>query len=110
MNGDDFERALEQDSIEPSSGFAAGVMNAVRLTAAEPPPLRFPWGRLVLCFAACAVLAGAGSTLTAEASQAWAAADALLPLAGVAPHVGYAALGVALSLALSRLPRLFIRS
>jgi hypothetical protein len=108
---DELERALAEDSIEPSSGFAAGVMNAVRLAAAEPPPLRFPWGRLALGIAACALLARAGTDLTAEASGAWAAAAATLsPLAAAAPHVGYAALGVALSLAFSRLPRFFIRS
>ena len=111
MTHDELDRALAEDSIEPSSGFAASVMDAVRLAAAEPPPLPFPWGRLALGIAACALLASAGTDLLAEANLAWgAAADTLSPLAAAAPQVGYAALGVALSLALSRLPRLFIRS
>ena len=29
--------------IEPSQGFAASVMQAVRREAATPPPIRFPW-------------------------------------------------------------------
>jgi hypothetical protein len=111
MTDDELERALAEDSIEPSSGFAAGVMDAVRLAASEPPPLPFPWSRLALGVASCALLASAGTNLLAEANWAGAAAAATLsPLATVAPQVGYAALGVALSLALSRLPRLFIRS
>lgn len=111
MTHDELERALTEDSIEPSSGFAASVMDAVRLAAAEPPPLPFPWGRLAVGIAACVLLASAGTKLVAEADGAWdMAAATLAPLAVVAPQIGYAALGVALSLALSHLPRLFIRS
>ena len=111
MIDDDFDGALANDSIEPSAGFTARVMDAVRLAAAEPPPLPFPWGRLALGAAACVVLAIAGAALLVQAEGAWDFATARLsPLALAAPQVGYAALGVALSLALSRLPRLFIRS
>jgi hypothetical protein len=111
MINDDFDRALSQDAIEPSSGFAARVMEAVHLAAAEPPPLRFPWGRLALGVASCAVLAGAGTQLAADAPWMWtAAADSLEPLAAVGPQLGYAALALTLALALSQLPRLFVRS
>jgi hypothetical protein len=111
MTDEELERALAEDSLEPSSGFTASVMDAVRLAAAEPPPLPFPWGRLALGIAACGLLASAGTNLLAEGNLvSVTAADALAPLAAAAPQVGYAALGVALSLALSRLPRLFIRS
>jgi hypothetical protein len=34
---------LEQDTLLPSSGFAAAVMDAVRQEAATPPPIPFPW-------------------------------------------------------------------
>jgi len=33
------------DEIQPSSGFAASVMDAVRREAAAPPPIPFPWKR-----------------------------------------------------------------
>ena len=43
----DLDRALaaDHDSILPSSGFAASVMNAVSAEAAAPAPLAFPWKR-----------------------------------------------------------------
>jgi hypothetical protein len=126
MKRTELDRALERDTIEPSSGFTAGVMAQVRLAATEPPPLRFPWGRFALGLASCSALAGAGAALTAEVTTGWTAqataawnatenalspvAVALSPLAVVGPQLGYAALGLVLSLALSRLPRLFIRS
>lgn len=34
-----------RDEIQPSSGFAASVMEAVRREAAAPPPIAFPWKR-----------------------------------------------------------------
>jgi hypothetical protein len=111
MKGDELERALEQDSIQPSSGFAESLMAKVRLAATEPPPLRFPWGRFGVGLASCAALASAGAALTPEVTTAWTAiANALSPLAPAAPQLVYAILGLALSLAFSRLPRLFIRS
>src|SRR5262249_639499 len=45
---DDFDRVLlASDDIEPSSGFTASVMSAVREEAATPPPIPFPWCRAV---------------------------------------------------------------
>ena len=35
----------KQDEIQPSSGFAASVMEAVHREAAAPPPIPFPWKR-----------------------------------------------------------------
>jgi hypothetical protein len=118
MSNDELERALAEDSIEPSSGFTARVMARVDLAASEPPPLPFPWGRFAFGLVSCAVLATAGTGLTAEATTAWTAvatalsplAAALRPLASAASQLGYATLGLVLSFALSRLPRLFIRS
>lgn len=42
-------------AAEPSPFFAVRVMAAVRREAATPPPLAFPWRRLVLGLAACAL-------------------------------------------------------
>jgi len=59
MNHDELDRILtERDDIQPSSGFAASVMEAVREEAAAPPPIPFPWKRAlpVLVFAALALV------------------------------------------------------
>jgi len=46
MKDDELDRVVsEQDEIQPSSGFAASVMEAVRREAAAPPPIPFPWKR-----------------------------------------------------------------
>lgn len=58
MNNDEVDRILAQrDDIQPSSGFAASVMEAVREEAAAPPPIPFPWKRAlpVLLVAALAL-------------------------------------------------------
>ncbi len=34
---------LEQDTLLPSSGFTASVMDAIQQQAAVPPPIPFPW-------------------------------------------------------------------
>jgi len=59
MNNDEVDRILaKRDDIQPSSGFAASVMEAVREEAAAPPPIPFPWKRAlpVLVFAALALV------------------------------------------------------
>ncbi len=46
MTDDDLDQVLgREDEIIPSSGFAAGVMEAVRREASDPPPFPFPWKR-----------------------------------------------------------------
>jgi hypothetical protein len=55
MNNDELDHILsEHEAIQPSSGFAAAVMEAVRDEATAPPPIPFPWKRAlpVLVFAA----------------------------------------------------------
>lgn len=60
MTDDDLDQVLgPEDEIVPSSGFAAGVMEAVRREASAPLPLPFPWKRALPGLAA-AVLALAG--------------------------------------------------
>lgn len=61
MTEDQLNRALANESIVPSSGFAANVMERVRAQAGAPEPIRFPWRRgvrgLVICGVALIVLA-----------------------------------------------------
>lgn len=45
MKNDDLDRILSQEEIQPSSGFTASVMEAVRREVAAPPPIPFPWRR-----------------------------------------------------------------
>jgi hypothetical protein len=43
---DEIDRMLELlPEILPSAGFTSSVMNAIRLEAAAPPPIMFPWKR-----------------------------------------------------------------
>jgi hypothetical protein len=43
-NPDNLDRILlEQDTLLPSSGFAASVMDAIQQQAAAPAPIPFPW-------------------------------------------------------------------
>ena len=43
-NPDNLDRILlEQDTLLPSSGFAASVMDAIQQEAAAPAPIPFPW-------------------------------------------------------------------
>ena len=52
---DPIDRELLTDDARPAPEFAARVMAAVRREAATPPPLPFPWRRLALGLAACAL-------------------------------------------------------
>jgi hypothetical protein len=43
-NPDNLDRILlEQDTLLPSSGFAASVMDAIQQQASAPAPIPFPW-------------------------------------------------------------------
>lgn len=60
MKNDELDRMLsKQDDIQPSSGFAVSVMEAVRSEASAPPPIPFPWKRALpaLLVAAAALVA-----------------------------------------------------
>ena len=60
---DELDRILaEDDSLIPSRGFTARVMEAVDAAATEPPPLPFPWARFAI---------GVGACLACGASWAW---------------------------------------
>jgi hypothetical protein len=56
INLDPIDRILaREESILPSSGFLASVMQGVREEAAAPPPIPFPWKRV---FPGVALIAG----------------------------------------------------
>jgi hypothetical protein len=67
MNNDELDRILSPDDVQPSSGFAASVMDAVRAESAAPPPIPFPWTRAlpVLLVAAVALIAVAVAGIAA---------------------------------------------
>jgi hypothetical protein len=60
MNGDIDEVLAKQSWIQPSSAFAALVMERVERSVKAPPPIPFPWKRalpgLIYCLGAVAVL------------------------------------------------------
>ena len=61
---DELERILEdQESIEPSSGLTDAVMRAVLSEAQAPPPISFPWVRMLVGMGLCAGLIMAGVVL-----------------------------------------------
>lgn len=72
----ELDRILASDTtVTPSTGFTRDVMRAVRQEAYTPPPIPFPWGR---------VLIGGGLTagvLVSAASPAFIGADAAAQIA-----------------------------
>jgi len=108
MTLDDLDRILSSDdALEPSSGFASNVMEAVRREGAESATPAFPWARLAIGLAASGGMAAAATVLVLRSQATLAAAYA--PLAAVAPELGYAAAALLVSLAFISLPRLFSR-
>jgi len=96
--------ATEPD-LEPSFGFAASVMNAVREAATEAPPLQFPWRRFLtgLCLSIAASAAVVAADLRGVALFT-ATADAFSELA---IPLAYGMAGIMCALATVRLTRLF---
>ena len=61
---DDLARALTgDDTIVPSSGFAARVMDAVHDADADAPPFPFPWRPFAIGFVACLVWAASAISM-----------------------------------------------
>ena len=83
---DELDRILSQcETIVPSSGFTARVMEAVEQEALAPPPIAFPWKRAVPGLVACLVLLGillgkvaATWSQQAQSAAAWPGAAGLL--------------------------------
>ena len=67
MTDDDLDRIFSrEEDIVPSSGFAGGVMDAVRNQASTPPPIPFPWRRAIPGLAAWALALGSLIALLAR--------------------------------------------
>ncbi|HEX9200501.1 MAG TPA: hypothetical protein VF865_13135, partial [Acidobacteriaceae bacterium] len=51
--------AAESDQVAPSSGFVLSVMDSIHAQATEPPPIAFPWRRVLPGIAAvlCGLIA-----------------------------------------------------
>lgn len=61
---DDLDRILgSEERLEPSSGLADSIMEAVREEAHAPAPLAFPWLRLVPGIAVSVALLVAGTVM-----------------------------------------------
>jgi hypothetical protein len=57
MRDDELDRIYSDETrIEPSPGFTARVMDAVRHEASAPPPIPFPWKCALPCLAAWTLL------------------------------------------------------
>lgn len=108
MLQDDLDRILaSDDTLEPSSGFARSVMDAVRREAAEPPARAFPWLRFAVGVAASGGMAAAGTVVLLQSEPTLSALFA--PLAEAAPELAYAAAALLASLAVLFAPRLLSR-
>jgi hypothetical protein len=107
---DHLEEILSSDDVlAPSSGFAAGVMEAVREAASEPPPLPFPWLRFMAGLIACSV--GSASAIALVQQIDWSIlGHPAAELRAVAPELAYATVVLGLSLAFLRVQRTFTRS
>jgi hypothetical protein len=104
---DELDRILlSEEILTPSSGFAVGVMEAVREAASEPPPFPFPWPRLAAGVVGCSVWAASVMTLVKYVDLS-VLSQPVSQLVAVAPELGYAAVAVGLSLALLRVHRTF---
>jgi hypothetical protein len=114
--GPPHSRAAHAESIEPSSGFAASVMERVREEAAAAAalgPIRFPWRRavpgicmVVLAVAVCATLLTFASIGVAQlASHSFASAAAAGQQGAIADwaetamrlHLGWLLIGLAIA-------------
>jgi len=117
MRHDEIERALRAEPLlEPSAGFAASVMAAVRAEATTPPPLAFPWRRALpaiacagLCVVATAIAFGSAMAAAPPAAPGAETDPATLAFAWLAHDHRAAYLAVVACLVLvtglARVPR-----
>ena len=105
MTDDDLDQVLgREDDIVPSSGFAAGVMEAVRREASAPPPLPFPWKRALPGLAAVSLallgflILAVNEFLRGAAASADQVAPGLIAILKGANHLGMGWIALALLL------------
>jgi hypothetical protein len=109
MLQDDLDQILSSDdTVEPSSGFARSVMDAVRREAAEPALSPFPWLRFALGIAGSGGMAATGTVVLLHSEAALA--ELVAPLATAAPELAYAAAALLITLGVLFVPRLLWRS
>ena len=102
MIDDDIDRVLSSDdSIVPSAGFAASVMEAVRRDAEAPPPIPFPWKRalpgLIYCLGALVTFLVMGLSRPGGGTEL---SVGLIRTLGVANNAGVGWIAVALVVSL----------
>jgi len=106
MRDEELDRGLGgEEDIQPSSGFHASVMDAVKREAEAPPPIPFPWKWAWPALAAAALALVGSPVLLLESGAAGPPfVDALLPAAQNvgAPWIALAAAVTAGSLLLSK--------
>lgn len=96
-------RDAHADDIVPSSGFAERVMTAVRESREAPPPIPFPWLRVVPWFAIAIGLVALASVQMTWASPATSsefdlpAAWQTAAQAAASPDMAWLVLGILLS-------------
>ncbi|HTR26098.1 MAG TPA: hypothetical protein VMI10_19140 [Terriglobales bacterium] len=101
MNHDELDRILsKQDDIQPSSGFAASVMESVRDEASAPPPIPFPWKRalpvLLVAVLMLAGLAAAGVVTIVQLSHVAATSEGASSLWDLLPAYAHGSAGAGL--------------
>lgn len=61
---------VNEETLIPSSGFVAGVMQRVREEAAVPPPILFPWKRAIPAFLVAVIVFAVAGVQFAHALRA----------------------------------------
>jgi len=102
VSNDDIDRVLSgEDTIVPSSGFTASVMETVRRDAETPPPIPFPWKRampgLVSCVGALAAFLSLGVALPGWGAEV---SRRLIRTVDMAKDAGFGWIAVALLVSL----------
>src|ERR1035441_6606555 len=82
----DVHLGAARDELTPSSGFTASVMESICAQATEPPPIAFPWRRVLP--GAIAILCGLVALIVVTIRTAKAAPLVVLsPSSGILPRL-----------------------
>ena len=113
----ELDRILLETEIQPSSGFTASVMAAVRNEAVAPPPIPFPWKRalpgllvaasMLIAVVVVTVIQLASGVTSGPVPETWTAAFRSLESFTVRFSVGWIALALLSSFACMKLAAWF---